>query len=544
MGGSEPRPKSEVRALPRTFGPYLLLEELATGGMARVFRAWRLPDGPHCAVKQLLGRHAEKPAVIRRFSREALVSSMLDHPNVAKVLDAGLDEGAAWIAMELVDGRTIADLIRRSLELREWIPHSIVAGILLSMCEGLDYVHDARSPSGEALELVHRDLSPRNVMVGFDGIVKIIDFGVARAEVGDFQTKPGHLLGSLRYLSPEQAMGMAVDRRSDLYTLGVIAYELFTMQPYVKDDHPLRVLRAIVQRPLRPESELEHVAPPIRAVVRRALAKSVEERFQTAGEMRSALRAALGAIAPASKADLAAFMASAFARPDPETAEATAVTRSESIAESVFASASSSWASVEASEEVSEEAAEDAPDLDEPTEAGRTALRDTVLKVKVRRPRSRAPIVLAAIAVLAGGAALWLRSAPSANNSETTAPIESAVVPVAKARPEAEDLAESTVSEESPKPAKAPRKATKASPLVIEEPAQPAKYAALHRSIAEAEADAGRFDAAYDAIRSVAERDALDPTLRTRVFAALNAARLAGSTAGLTQALTLLESSR
>src|SRR5262245_36094776 len=153
--------------------------------MARVFRAWKLPNGPHCALKQLLGRHAEKPAVVRRFSREAVVTSMLEHENVARVLDAGLDEGLAWIAVELVDGETIAEIMRRAIQIGRWIPQPIVAAILLAMCEGLDYVHDARGPDGEPLELVHRDLSPRNVMVGFNGVLKIIDFGVARAEVGD-----------------------------------------------------------------------------------------------------------------------------------------------------------------------------------------------------------------------------------------------------------------------------------------------------------------------------------------------------------------------
>jgi serine/threonine-protein kinase len=345
-------------------------------------------------------------------------------------------------------------------------------------------------------------------MITYDGEVKIIDFGVARAELGDYKTRPGQLLGSLRYLAPEQAMGMPVDRRSDLYTLGVIAYELLTLRAYVKNDHPLRVLRAIVQAPSRPDSDFEGVPAGVRAVVRRALSKRSEERFPSAEAMLDALRAELGEIVPAPAGDVSAYLRMLLPRAGEE--ERTVVAREEAESSPAF----------------------------EPTRSTlRSLARDTLVRVVVHPARSLVPVAAVAVAIAAGLVAFTLtRAAPV--EAPAAAPVQPAT-PLAKARKVEEPSKEPEGPPPVPKITEPPSRKPRAQ-KAPDQPPEP-RYAALRKTVEALRDDPRRFEAAYDAIRAAAESAALPEATRASILATLNAARLAGDPAGLMRAIDELE---
>lgn len=274
-------------------GRYTLLDELARGGMSRVYVAQKDGADGVCVLKQLLVELKSHELASRRFYREAHIASFLDHPNIARLLDAGFEDDSFCIAVEYVAGVDV-DALLRAMDGR-LIPWELTTAISLLVLEALAYAHDATDPDGQPLQVVHRDVAPRNIMVGFQGAVKLIDFGLARGKVGDFETEPGVIIGTLRYLSPEQARSEDVDRRSDLYSLGVVMHELFTGRKLVQEKTPLAVLRAINHNspPLMRAINAD-VPPGLEIAVARALEKNPDDRWQTAGELRSAILEVVG----------------------------------------------------------------------------------------------------------------------------------------------------------------------------------------------------------------------------------------------------------
>ncbi len=276
-----------------TFGSYVLYERIGAGGMAEAYVASRLGAPDYCVVK--LVRDATSEVARQRMRREASAGIYLAHENLVRTLDAGTVSGTFFVAVELIIG---VDLTRWLAE-RGPLPVPVVASVLAQALAGLEYAHGAEGPDGAPLNLVHRDLSPANLMVAEDGCVKIIDFGLVRADVGDARTRPGMVMGTLGYVSPEQAVSDPVDARSDLYSLSAVAYELLTGAPVARGQDANAILRSV----------LSEVPPPIRSVraeVPAALAEAIERGLAKAPKDRHAdARAYLDAIHSVERSDRA-----------------------------------------------------------------------------------------------------------------------------------------------------------------------------------------------------------------------------------------------
>ncbi len=218
-------------SLPRQLGSYLLLKRLGRGGMGTVYLARQSLGGSFermCVVKLVRRRHLGDPLLRQRFLDEARTTLLLTHRNICRVLDVGMAEGVVYLAMEHVNGRDLRTVLKRCAARGHGVPPEIAAAILGEILEALDSAHRLVDPqTGSPLEIVHRDVSPHNVMVSFEGEVKLIDFGVARSATQLAQTDPGLVVGKLAYMSPEQASSVAVDGRSDVFAAGILGYEIF-----------------------------------------------------------------------------------------------------------------------------------------------------------------------------------------------------------------------------------------------------------------------------------------------------------------------------
>jgi|GEM_PF-1465813 len=277
-------------------GDYRVLQLLGRGGIGEVFVAQRRGSTVLCALKRLRPDVKAMGAARARIRREAHLATYLDHPNLCRVLDAGNEEGSFFLASEFVRGVDLERLIQGLASRRLALALDMVMAVALPALAGLHHAHAARDPGGRLLGVVHRDLSPRNIMVTFDGQVKIIDFGIAHAKVDDYKTNPGVLLGTLKYLSPEQALGSAIDARSDLYAMGALLYEMFTGRSAVTSGQSLmEALEQIVNDSPPPVTDFNPRVPSaVTAILHKALAKKPQDRFQTAGQMAEALQSAAG----------------------------------------------------------------------------------------------------------------------------------------------------------------------------------------------------------------------------------------------------------
>jgi eukaryotic-like serine/threonine-protein kinase len=301
-----------------TFGRYELLRKLATGGMGQVFLARQ--KGPVgfqklLVLKRLLPHLSEDQEFIQMFLDEARIAGVLNHPNIAQIYDLGDVDGVFYIAMEYVQGESVNQVNARARRAKGALPLGLKCRIIADAAAGLDHAHQARMPSGRRLGLIHRDVSPQNVLVGFNGNVKLIDFGVAKAAGKLSQTVVGTIKGKHAYMSPEQARGEELDARSDVYGLGIVFHELLTHQRLFKRDTDLATLKAVVGARVVPPSELVAGIPKaLDAVVMKALARRRDERYQSAGELQLALEDFLLAERlPGTQAHLTAFMKELYA---------------------------------------------------------------------------------------------------------------------------------------------------------------------------------------------------------------------------------------
>ena len=280
--------------LPAQLGPFELLRHLASGGMGDVY----LAHGPAeraqalCVVKTVRPEYAHDKAALRRFVDEARTSALLAHPNVVTVLDVGESGGTAYIAVEYVAGRDLMAVMVKASRARRTLPETVALYIVTELLDALDYVHHARDPrSGVELRVVHRDVSPHNLLVGFDGAVKLIDFGIARTSLKGDLTGVGQLVGKIRYMSPEQARGEAVDGATDVWAASVVACELLTGRRYWGERSPEQVAPMLVAgAPHRPPG-FDSLAPELQRWLGRALEQDPGARPRAA-ELRDALRAA------------------------------------------------------------------------------------------------------------------------------------------------------------------------------------------------------------------------------------------------------------
>src|ERR1700722_17730812 len=280
-------------SVPLRLGPYELIERVATGGMAEVYLARRA--GPHgfqkvVAVKRILPQLARDADFVAIFVDEARMCARLSHPNIVQVFDFGEEDGELYMAMEFVDGTTGARLIRAAAAKSEALPLDVCLHVTLSVLRGLTYAHNARDDEGTPLNLVHRDVSPGNVLIDRSGAVKLTDFGIARASEFERRTDAGQLKGKLGYMSPEQVVGRELDARSDLFTLGIVLAEMIILRPLFSGGTEMEVLLRIRDADLSAiDRASERVPEDIRAVIFRALAKDPLMRYATAQAFADAL---------------------------------------------------------------------------------------------------------------------------------------------------------------------------------------------------------------------------------------------------------------
>lgn len=277
----------------QTFGRYVLLEKIGTGGMAEIFRAKTFGAAgfeKEYAIKLILPSLVDDKEFVEMFINEAKIAVSLYHANIVQVFDLGQIDGQYYIAMEFVHGKDLLDVLARCADMEIQIPLNIVLFIMMEMLKGLDFAHRAKDAFGEELNIVHRDISPSNILLSYTGDVKVGDFGVAKAAIQRTMTESGTLKGKVGYMSPEQVMGSRIDARSDVFSAGIVLYEALGMTRLFAGgsdlDVMLRVRDADIDKHMR---QLEPIPSELRAIVTRALARHREERYQTAGELYQGL---------------------------------------------------------------------------------------------------------------------------------------------------------------------------------------------------------------------------------------------------------------
>jgi serine/threonine protein kinase len=272
-------------------GNYEIVGHLATGGMAELFLA-RAPEsaGPYVVLKRILPEQARRSELVSMFLDEARLSSRLHHPNIARVLDVGRAGHSYFYTMEYVHGRNLREVLERLVQVRRYFPLDAALTVLVATAAGLHAAHEQCDRNGRALEIVHRDVSPSNVMVAFDGSVKIVDFGVAHAIDHVSETRAGVVKGKTGYLSPEQCRQIHLDRRSDVFALGIVAYELLTRTRLFRRPSEYDTMHAIVhEHPAPPSCVRRELPPALDAIVMRALEKNRAHRYNTAAELQGDL---------------------------------------------------------------------------------------------------------------------------------------------------------------------------------------------------------------------------------------------------------------
>jgi eukaryotic-like serine/threonine-protein kinase len=294
---------------PIPFGKYLLAERIDVGGMAEVFVA-RGPGGERVAVKRLLPGYADDRDVVTMFLDEARIAVQLDHASIVQVHELGRVGEGYYIAMEYVPGTDLFELQARLRERGRRLPVPLAAHVGVRICAALDHAHRRRDTRGLPLGIVHRDVSPQNVLLSFEGEVKLIDFGIARAA---HRVRPGEervLRGKLGYMSPEMARGLPLDRRSDVFAAGTVLHEMLTGERLFGGGPDLAVLDKVRNAEVPPPSRLNPAVPPrLEKAVLRALAREVEERTPWASDLARDLAADAD---PGGQGTLAALIAELF----------------------------------------------------------------------------------------------------------------------------------------------------------------------------------------------------------------------------------------
>jgi serine/threonine protein kinase len=316
-----PGPVAPVRDLPSVFGRYLLLKRLSRGGMGEIFLA-KLGEiqgfEKLVIIKKVLPHLVADQEFIKRFIDEAQVAIKLQHGNIAPVFEVGKVEGEYFLAIEYIEGRDLRRTITRQREERTRLPPDLALFIVRELASGLAYAHRKTDESGKSLALVHCDISPPNVMVSFEGEVKIIDFGIAKSAIRIAETNPNMGFGKFGYMAPEQLIrGGIVDKRTDVYAAGVVLYELLCGErlfTFPEGADYRAIARMVTAGKFKPPSQRDpRLDPDLDRIVMKALASQKDERFQTAEEFRDAIQVKLSQMNPTMNADaLAHFLRGLF----------------------------------------------------------------------------------------------------------------------------------------------------------------------------------------------------------------------------------------
>ncbi len=277
---------------PQLFGKYQLLKKLATGGMAEVWLARQKGiEGfaKNVVVKRILPHLAEDREFVDMFGNEARIAARFNHPNIAQVYEFGEANGTYFIAMEFIHGEDLGRVMRKAASTGQWVARPLAIRIVAAACEGLHYAHSRTDDAGRPLRVVHRDISPQNILISFDGSVKLVDFGIAKAADQASLTKSGAIKGKFAYMAPEQAAGKPLDGRADIFAIGLVLYELLTGHRPLKRDSELATLQAAMECAINPPSQVADVPEDMDPVVMRAIAKNADDRYRDARQFQMAL---------------------------------------------------------------------------------------------------------------------------------------------------------------------------------------------------------------------------------------------------------------
>ncbi len=275
------------------FGPYILIKRVAYGGMAEIYLAKTQGIGGFekvLALKVIHEKYSQDREFVDMLIDEAKISVQLSHGNICQVFDLGCIDTTYYIAMEFIDGKDLYQLLVQCSELEIDIPFDIIAYLAMETAAGLQYAHNKSDNYGRALNLIHRDISPQNVLVSYDGEVKIVDFGIAKAARRSRETESGVIKGKFFYMSPEQAWGDDIDSRTDIFSTGINLYEMITGEMLYNEEKALVLLDKVRKAEIPPMRQKRRDLPPsLEQIVLRALARDRDERYRAAGALQGAL---------------------------------------------------------------------------------------------------------------------------------------------------------------------------------------------------------------------------------------------------------------
>ncbi|MEM9453937.1 MAG: protein kinase [Myxococcota bacterium] len=317
LGGAQTDPVLGMPGGHSQLGKYQLLRRIATGGMAELFlaRATAIHGFEKLVVlKRILPQHAESEDFIRMFLAEARLAATLHHPNIVQVYDIGEEGTTYFFTMEYVQGQDLRRLVRAARKAQKALPLEHILHIVMGVAAGLNHAHEKIGLDGRPLGIVHRDVSPSNVLVTYEGGVKIVDFGIAKAATAQTATIAGTLKGKIPYMSPEQCRGEAVDRRSDIFSIGTLLWELTTGSRLFTGENEFSIINRVAAGDVPPPSSVREDYPPeLEAIVMRALQADRELRYPSAQDLQIDLEDfAREARLPVSSARMAKFMRGLF----------------------------------------------------------------------------------------------------------------------------------------------------------------------------------------------------------------------------------------
>lgn len=271
------------------FGGYLLIKRLAHGGMAEVFRARKLTTGDvtsgvqiNLCVKRILPHYSANTEFIKMFIKEAEVISRLKHQNIISISDFGKYNDQYFIAMEYIQGKDLKDVLVDGIKKKKALTHELAVSIISKVALGLDVAHKGKDADGTPLNIIHRDISPQNVLISYQGDAKLIDFGIAKSTIEDEHTRANVLKGKLSYMSPEQIKGLKLDGRSDIFSLGIVLYELVTKTKLFKGKSDLDIMEKIRDGTINPPRSIDSTIPPeLDKIIMKALVKDRDQRYAT-----------------------------------------------------------------------------------------------------------------------------------------------------------------------------------------------------------------------------------------------------------------------
>ena len=309
--------------LPTRLGKYEILTPLAAGGMARIYIARTTGIGSferHVVLKLITPERANDTTAVQMFLDEARLAASLNHQNVAQVFEVGEDQGIHYLAMEYVHGQDLRALLAKAGSAGTRVPLELALTVVAGAAAGLHHAHERRGPDGVSLGIVHRDVSPSNIMIGYDGAVKLLDFGIAKATARSVETQSGIIKGKFAYMAPEQCRGREVDRRSDVFSLGIILYEISTQHRCFRADSDFDTMHRIVTGDVvRPTRLVQGYPQALEAIVMKALAVDANQRYQSSHQLLEAIESfAVSARMSLSTMALGRFMREMFGeQPEP-----------------------------------------------------------------------------------------------------------------------------------------------------------------------------------------------------------------------------------